>query len=254
MCLILFAWRCHPEYPLIVAANRDEFYRRSTAAAHWWPEQPDLLAGRDLEAQGTWMGVTRRGRFAAVTNVREPQLVLPSALSRGELTRDYLESDTEEQDFSRQLQETRALYSGYNLLYGSRDGLSYYSNRLSAPLALKPGLYGLSNARLDTPWPKVQRGKAQLQKLLARDEFETTDLLRILDDSRIFPDNLLPATGVSLERERQLSALRIAGIDYGTRSSTALLVNRLGQVILHEKQLAPQPTSDLRFSFALQPA
>ncbi|WP_020677354.1 NRDE family protein [Geopsychrobacter electrodiphilus] len=252
MCLILLAWRCHPEYPLIVAANRDEFYRRSTAAAHWWPEQPDLLAGRDLEAQGTWMGMTRSGRFAAVTNVREPQLAVPAARSRGELTCGYLGSDTETQDYARQLQKTSDLYSGYNLLYGSQNGLTYYSNRLSAPLALKPGLYGLSNAQLDTPWPKVQQGKAQLQALLARSEFETSDLLRILDDSRLFPDELLPATGVSLERERQLSALRISGTDYGTRSSTALLVNRRGQVIFHEKNLAPEPTSDIRFSFALR--
>jgi uncharacterized protein with NRDE domain len=252
MCLILCAWRCHPEYPLVLAANRDEYYRRPTKKAHWWPEHPELLAGRDMEARGTWLGMTRGGRIAALTNVREPQLSVPTSQSRGQLPCCYLENGSDNQGFAGLLLETRDDYRGYNLIYGSLgEELFYYSNRVLAPRLLEPGLYGLSNARLDTPWPKVQRGKAGLRQLLADPRLTTDHLLSLLDDQQIFADELLPATGVSLSLERQLSPLRISGADYGTRSSTAILVDRQGRVLFHERQLAPDPRSDAQFSFSI---
>jgi len=251
MCLILFAYRCHPEYPLILAANRDEYHQRDTLGAHWWPERPDLLAGKDLEAGGTWMGITRSGRFAAVTNVREPHLTAPAPCSRGWLTRRYLEEELENTRFCGLLQETSDQYLGYNLIFGSLDELFYFSNRNNQARQLSPGIYGLSNARLDTPWPKVVQGKKQLQKQLAKPKFTTGDLLKILAASEVAEDTLLPSTGVNLELERRLSAICITGPDYGTRSSTALLIDQQGQVQFHERPLAPEPGEDIRFTFQL---
>jgi len=252
MCLILFAYRCHPGYPLILAANRDEYYQRQTRAAHWWPENPELLAGKDLEEGGTWLGINRNGRLAAVTNVREPHLTAPASCSRGLLTRRYLEEDIENQRFCSLLQETGDQYRGYNLIFGSINDLYYFSNRNGQPLRLTPGLYGLSNARLDTPWPKVRKGKDLLKQKLVEEQLDTGNLLSILAGTEIVADNLLPETGVGLEWERRLSAIRITGPDYGTRSSTVLLINRHGQVFFHEKPLAPEPGEESRISFRLK--
>jgi uncharacterized protein with NRDE domain len=251
MCLILFAYHSHPVYPLILAANRDEFYQRKTLNAHWWSECPDLLAGRDLEAGGTWMGVTRTGRVAAVTNVREPQMTSPAPCSRGLLTRRYLEEDLDDERFSGLLQQTQDQYRGYNLLFGNFSKLHYYSNRGNKPALLSPGIYGLSNAQLDTPWPKVQQGKKSLIKLLDTSRLDTEKLHTILESKEIVVDNLLPSTGVSLDWERKLSAICISGPDYGTRSSTVLLIDQQGSVQFHEKILAPEPAREFRCNFQL---
>jgi uncharacterized protein with NRDE domain len=252
MCLILFAYHRHPEYPLVLVANRDEYYQRPTRPAHWWSERPDLLAGQDLEAGGTWLGITRRGRLAAVTNVREPHLAAPGSCSRGLLTRRYLEEGVGDQHFCGLLQETWDQYRGYNLIFGSLGALYYFSNRGNAPQRLSSGIYGLSNARLDTPWPKVQQGKALLQKQLEKPRQDTAELLDILSSTGIAADAQLPATGVSLELERRLSAIRITGPDYGTRSSTVLVIDRRGQVHFHEKPLAPEPGQGIRITFHLE--
>ncbi|SHI79294.1 Uncharacterized conserved protein, contains NRDE domain [Malonomonas rubra DSM 5091] len=252
MCLILFAYKYHPRYPLVVAANRDEFYQRPTRSAHWWDEHPELLAGKDLEAGGTWMGVTRKGHFAAVTNIREPEFSTNNSLSRGLLPYNYLTQAATAKDFADILLENQNRYQGFNLLFGSGDSLYYQSNRTSFR-ELSPGLYGLSNAQLDTPWPKVAKGKQKLAEQLKADELSTSNLLQILAAKDIADDETLPQTGVSLEWERLLSATCISAPEhgYGTRSSSVLLISHQGQVKLHEKTVAPSATNDAVFEFQL---
>lgn len=252
MCLILFAYQLHPNYPLVLAANRDEFYQRPTEPVHWWLETPDLLAGKDLQAGGTWMGLTRSGRFAAITNVREPGRKTEQAKSRGLLPLDFLQGDVSASDFSAQLEQSRDQYNGYNLLFGEIGDLHYFSNRHSQQ-SLQPGLYGLSNARLDTGWPKVERGKEMLRQKLAQQKLSTDELQQILATTDIAPDDQLPDTGISLEWERLLSAICIQGENYGTRSSTVLLVDKQGHVCFHEKQIAPHNSSESRIKFKLDP-
>lgn len=235
MCLILLAYQVHPEYPLIVAANRDEFHHRPTQPAQWWPEAPQLLAGKDLQADGTWMGISKTGRFAAITNVREPHVTTTASCSRGLLPRRYLEEDLEDQQFARILQQTKNQYHGYNLLFGTSERLFYFSNRQARWQPLTPGIYGLSNAQLNTPWPKVETGKFLLEDHIAKVNLHTESLLDILATKTIASDDCLPSTGVSLEWERRLSAIHITGPDYGTRSSTALTIERQQQVNFHKK-------------------
>ncbi len=221
MCLILVAWQAHPDFPLVVAANRDEFYARRTASADFWPEAPDLLAGRDLEAGGTWLGITRSGRFAALTNYRDPATHKPQAPSRGKLVADFLAGDATIDTYLDALEATA--YNGFNLLLGDRRKLVAFSNVSLQRHELAPGVYGLSNALLDTPWPKVGAGKTALNAALQSlpDEAALFKLLR--DDTR-HPDASLPATGVSLSWERLLSAAFIRSPEYGTRCSTVIKV------------------------------
>ncbi len=158
MCLIVFAWRQHPDFPLIVAANRDEFYERPTLAADFWADHPEVLGGRDLKEMGTWLGITRKGRFAALTNYRDPLHVRADAPSRGWLVRDFLTGERGAEDYLARLRDRGAAYNGFSLILGDAAGLYYYSNRgEEGPAALAPGVYGLSNHLLDTPWPKVRR-------------------------------------------------------------------------------------------------
>ncbi|MFO1432105.1 MAG: NRDE family protein [Candidatus Competibacteraceae bacterium] len=236
MCLILFAYRYRPKYELLLAANRDEYYNRPTAPMAFWEDAPDLLAGRDLAAGGTWFGVTRQGRFAAITNYRDPRTVRPEAPSRGPLVSDYLRGRESAWDYLQHLLPRAALYNGFNLLLGDAEGLFYYSNQGGAPQVLEPGLYGLSNHLLSTPWPKVKRGLEGLAALLdATTEPDTAALLRLLEDRRRAPDHLLPNTGVDLEWERLLSPLFIESPNYGTRSSTVLRIGRQDGIEVTEK-------------------
>ncbi|MEH6627481.1 MAG: NRDE family protein [Motiliproteus sp.] len=236
MCLILFAVDAHPDYPLILAANRDEFYQRPTRSAEFWPDFPELLAGCDLEAQGTWLGITRQGRIAAVTNVRDGFTAKNRRhQSRGMLTRDFLTSDESPLSYLQGLQTQRTLYPGYNLLLGDRNGLYYYSNKQPAPIRLEAGVYGLSNGALNSPWPKLNRGRTLLQQLLEHSHIDPEQLLSLLKN-RIQPsDDELPDTGVSLGWERLLAPCFIQSEDYGTRASTALLIGRNGNIEFHEQ-------------------
>jgi len=225
MCLILMAYRVHPDYELLVAANRDEFYDRPTAPLAFWDDHPALLAGRDLQEGGAWMGLSGAGRFAALTNYRDPDRVRPDAPSRGHLVRDYLCGDRSASAYLDRLRASGADYNGFNLLLGDETGLYYYSNRASGFQALTPGLYGLSNHLLDTPWPKLKRGRRALRRVLECGSEPTPDaLLRLLADRTPAPDAELPDTGVPLEWERWLSSIFIDAPGYGTRSSTVLLV------------------------------
>ncbi|MBW3572965.1 MAG: NRDE family protein [Gemmatimonadetes bacterium] len=242
MCLIALALDAHPSYRLVVAANRDEFYARPAAQAQWWADAPDVLAGRDLREGGTWMGVTRGGRVAAVTNYRDPGLAeRPDAPSRGALVADFLRGAADAEAYAHALARRAARYNGFNLLVGDEGGFFYLSNRAEGVRRLEPGVYGLSNALLDTPWPKVQRARRAMADALAAAEGDGWDapLWDALADRVIAADDALPDTGVGAERERLLSAPFIRTEVYGTRASTVLTIARDGQVRFVERSVAP---------------
>ena len=216
----------HPDYRLIVAANRDEFYNRPTAALDYWPDHSDVLAGRDLRANGTWLGVTRTGRLAAITNFREPEICLKNAPSRGLLIRDFLTGNSSPKHYLDTVSKTSHTYNGFNLIAGDPSGLYYYSNRDGRPQQLQAGLYGISNHLLDTAWPKIQRGKDLLRgQLTGRENIDTEKIWEILADRSQPIDEELPDTGVGLQWERILSPLFISSADYGTRSSSIVLMH-----------------------------
>ncbi|WP_371325450.1 NRDE family protein [Dechloromonas sp. ZY10] len=235
MCLIVIGWRVHPDYPLVVAANRDEFYARPTAAATHWPESPQVIAGRDLEAGGTWLGITERGRFAAVTNVREPGQP-PGRYSRGQLTRDFLCGEQAALPYLQAL--AGADYAGFNLLVADGEQLAYFSNRGGSPQTLDPGVYGLSNRLLDSPWPKLLKARERFAAALPQLPDEQV-FVSLLADDEIVPDHELPQTGVSLEWERRLSAIFVRSENYGTRASTVVWQRADGIVQLHEQSYGP---------------
>lgn len=233
MCLILIAWQVHPDYPIVVAANRDEFFSRPTVPATAWPEA-GIIAGRDLKEGGTWMGITRSGRFAALTNYRDPARQREGLKSRGHLVADYLKSDQPPIDWLRARAADGAGYNGFNLIVADGRDLAWASNVSGDCEALKPGVYGLSNHLLDTPWPKLIAARSALAESLNAlpDERPLFDLLR---DDTLHPDEALPRTGVSLEWERLLSSAFVKAPGYGTRSSTVLIAGRDGTVTFDEQ-------------------
>lgn len=238
MCLIVFSWQVIPGMPLIAAANRDEFYDRPTAPAAWWADHPHIYAGRDLQGGGTWLGITRNGRFAAITNVRAPGDKRNDAPSRGRLVANYLSGTLSAQDYIREIGAKAQAYNGFNLLLGDAGQLVWYSNRgdgdprNGAPLA--PGIYGLSNALLDTPWPKVVRTKAQFSSLLCQAAPPDT-YFEMLTDTVQASDCRLPKTGVSPDMERLLSSVWIESPNYGTRSSSIVHLDQCGNALLQER-------------------
>ena len=223
MCLILFAWKKHPKYDLIVAANRDEFYDRPTQKAHIWPEEVDLIAGKDLKAGGTWMGISKSGKFAALTNYRDPKHMNPEAPSRGDLTKDFLKKEISPASYLQEILSENIPYNGFNLLLGDSDSLYYYNNINNEIKELEAGIYGLSNALLNDPWPKVINGKVKLEEAVSNENLTPSDLFNILRDRVIAPDHELPHTGVPMEWERALSSMYIETENYGTRCSTVLI-------------------------------
>ncbi len=235
MCLLLFAVDSHPKYRLVVAANRDEYYHRATEPAHFWEDNPNLLAGRDLERGGAWLGITRTGRWAALTNYRERNTA-HYANSRGHIVRDYLTSDLSPGAFARDLIQEVDEFAGFNLVVGNGREFLYYSNRGGDPCLLSKGIYGLSNQLLDTPWPKLTHGKSELEKAIADGiDIDVDRLFTILAHQDIAADEDLPDTGVGIEQERLLSPPFITSPAYGTRSSTVILVNQANCVELTER-------------------
>ena len=228
MCLIFIAYRHHSRYPLVVAANRDEFYARPTAPARFWTEHPELLAGRDLESGGSWLGLTRSGRFAAVTNYREAGKAHDNAPSRGHLVTDYLLGADPPAEYLRRVSVCGAEYNGFNLLAGDAKSLCWYSNRANGVKTLTPGVYALSNHLLDTRWPKVERGKAGFESLLGGKTLDETRILDLLADRAVAVEEELPDTGVGREWERVLSPIFINSDNYGTRSSTVISLDEVG--------------------------
>ena len=240
MCLIVFAWNVIPGLPLIAAANRDEFYDRPAAPAGWWEDHPQVYAGRDLRGGGTWLGVTRAGRFGALTNIRAPGERREGAPSRGALVADFLAGDDTAQTYVERLRAADDDFNGFNLLIGDGQTMIWYSNREhddprnGKPLA--PGIYGLSNDRLDAPWPKVVRTKAQFASMLCMGAPEEA-YFEMLSDTTRASDCRLPKTGVSLEMERMLSAVCIESTNYGTRVSTVVKLLANQPAILHERSV-----------------
>ena len=236
MCLILFSYGIHPEYRFVLAANRDEFYDRPTSPLDFWVNHPDVLAGRDLKAGGTWLGVTRSGRIGAISNFREPDARMEQAPSRGILIRDYLMANSTPADHLNKVRQMGHIYNGFNFIAGDVNGVFYYSNRVSRIRELQPGLYGISNHLLDTAWPKIQRGKALLQGQLAgKEKIDPEKIFKMLGDRSIPDDDQLPDTGVGLHWERILSPLFITSPDYGTRCSSIVLIHTSGQLTMMER-------------------
>ena len=235
MCLIFFSLQDHPTYKLIVAANRDEFYSRKTSAAGYWEDRPDVLGGRDNEANGTWMAISKAGRIGFVTNFRDPKKMKSKAPSRGLLVADYCTNLDPPEKYLQKVESKADRYNGFNLVVGNPDELWYFSNHGIGIEKIDPGFYGLSNHLLETPWPKVQTGKEKLGPVLKSDKISMERVFSILYDDRIAPDEKLPDTGVGLERERALSPIFIKTPDYGSWSSTLLLVDRKNNVIFAER-------------------
>jgi len=235
MCLIVVGWRVHPDYPLVVAANRDEFYARPTAPLARWADALEVIGGLDLEAGGTWLGISEGGRFAAVTNVREPGMT-KGALSRGVLTRDFLISACSASEYAGKIDG--AQYSGFNLLLADGDALVYFSNRDGNARTLAPGIYGLSNHRLDSPWPKLLTARENFAEALLKLPDESA-FFELLADQSIVADENLPDTGVPIEWERLLSAVFVKSETYGTRASTLAWQRVDGVVTVHENSFGP---------------
>lgn len=236
MCLILFAKDLHPDYQIILAANRDEFLERPTRQAGPWEELPGLIAGKDLRSGGTWLGVSIDGRLSAVTNFREPGIFQQGASSRGLLVTDYLNSDSTPKAYMEMVSEKSSDYNGFNLISFHNGEMAYLSNRIQAtPRTVESGMYGLSNHVLDTPWPKVAAGKEVLRALIAADQIEPAVLLDMLVNRDQAADDRLPDTGVGIEKERELSAAFIQMKGYGTRCSTVILIDRKGIISFTER-------------------
>ena len=237
MCLLLIAWKTHPRYRLILAGNRDEFHDRPAAPLNWWQDDPRILAGRDLKANGTWLGVARSGRFGVVTNYRDLQAPIEGAPSRGNLVPRFLTGATSPKEFLDDLRGAAMRYSGLNLLVGGSRARYYFSNRgAKAPTALAPGVYGLSNHLLNTPWPKLARTRANFTRLLEEQDVTIDALFAVLADREQAPADGLPATGLPADWERVVSAPFIVNERYGTRCSSVLMVERNGRTILHERR------------------
>ncbi|MBK9186041.1 MAG: NRDE family protein [Moraxellaceae bacterium] len=225
MCLLAFAWQVHAQYPLVLIANRDEFYARPAQAIHYWLDAPHVLAGKDEQEGGTWLGVTKEGRWAALTNYREPNAP-KGVLSRGHLVAEFLKGHDEPLAYVQELATQNEQYSGFNLVVGTRNQAAVVSNRGTAPQLLAAGIYGLSNALLDSPWPKTQRLKAGLSKLIAQEAIDTAQALVLLQDQNQPLDEDLPDTGVGLVWERLLATAFIKSPIYGTRASSVLLLGQ----------------------------
>jgi uncharacterized protein with NRDE domain len=251
MCLIVFAWRAHPHYRLIVAANRDEYFARPSAPADFWGDRPGVLAGRDLEAGGTWLGVTPLGRFAALTNYRNPTERRPAAPSRGALAGEFLAGTMGPRRYLEGVEKHAAEYNGFSLLVGDGASLYFFSNRGGQLTRVAPGVHGLSNHLLDTPWPKIARSKTWLTQEIARG-FDAQAAFRMLDDTTRAPGDELPSTGVSLELEERLSAIRIPAVaGYGTRCSTVVSFGEDGRIEFHERSFREDGSAGTTLSYRL---
>ena len=241
MCILFVAVNQHKDYPLIIAANRDEFFARPTSPSKFWEHYPDQLSGIDEQAGGTWMGITRSGRMAALTNIRDPQKVNNEAITRGELVSHYLQGEQTIADYLTALQCSRDNYNGYNLLFGPWQDLSVYNNHLNQTQKLTTGVYGLSNASLNSPWPKINKGTFKLEEYCHDGHpIETDKLFALLKDSTQAADTHLPKTGIPLDWERRLSSIFILGEEYGTRSSTILLIDKNQNVTWKERSFDNQ--------------
>ena len=238
MCILFIAYHKHPKHPLIVLANRDEFYDRPTAASARWADHPHVTAGRDLVSGGTWLGIADGGRFAAVTNFRDPDRP-PGLISRGQLVADFLIAEEPAGRYTHRIVREAGNYSGFNLVIGDTADLYYFSNASGdVPRRLEAGVYGLSNHLLGTPWPKVSTGLAAFEQLISGDEISRGAAFSLLADENLAADESLPDTGIGIEKERLLSSIFIRSPIYGTRSSTMVLADKNWNLELEERVFA----------------
>ncbi len=258
MCVIFFAYKVNREYPLVVIANRDEFYDRPTKFADYWSDCPQVLAGRDNEAGGAWMGVTKAGRIAMLTNFRAPEDLRQGLESRGTLVKEYLQSELNQENFADMLKSTKDNFNGYNIIFGDNDKLYSYSNKGRELSELKAGVYGLCNHFLDTSWWKVEKGKRFLSMLMASQNnngagFSIAELFKILENEEKPIDELLPETGIPLIFERGLSSIFVNLSEYGTRSSTVYLVDKNKDALYMEKSFdkKKQLIDERKFRFSI---
>lgn len=240
MCLITFAWRVNAQTPLLLAANRDEFHARPAAAAHWWEESPGVFGGRDLTQGGGWLAVSRHNRLAAVTNVRRMVPPSASAPSRGSLVAEFVTSSQSARSYAESLAQKSSGYSGFNLLLYDGEDLLHLTNQPDFLVqAVSPGIHGLSNATLDTPWPKLTRVTSGLSSWMQQPSGNPSDLFQLLGDPRPAADAELPDTGVGLELERLLSSPFILSPQYGTRCSSVVKFSSVGPQEFIERRYAP---------------
>ncbi|MDR3628539.1 MAG: NRDE family protein [Ignavibacteriaceae bacterium] len=237
MCLLLIAYNNHPLYKVIIAANRDEFYNRPAEPAKFWDDKPFLLGGKDLQAGGTWLGITKQGRFAAITNYRSQKDTITVRPTRGKIVTDFLVSKETPVNFANRLILSSEKYNGYNLIFMDYETAYYFSNKTKSALNLQPGTYALSNHLLDTPWPKVEKSKKSFSNIIKNENILAEDLFGILSDTSTPPDELLPDTGIGLEIERAVSPIFVSTPFYGTRSSTVILIDKQNNVTFVEKSL-----------------
>ena len=234
MCLVVIGWQQHPDYPLLIAGNRDEFHARPTEHAHWWADQPDILGGRDLQAGGTWLALHRGGRFATVTNFRDAEVASGKFRSRGHLVTDFLASTDTPENYLATIEGAK--YAGFNLLVSDGKELAWLSNRGDGIRKLPPGVYGLSNALLDAPWHKVLRAKRALEALIRDDRLNETELFRLLGDRQKAPASQIDSERLPFATAHAISAPFIVLPDYGTRSSSVVLRNNAGDWKFHERR------------------
>lgn len=254
MCTIFFAYKVIDTLPLLVAANRDEFYARPTQSMHFWSEAPHLLAGRDLLAGGTWLGISTAGNLAMVTNFRDPGETIEDPLSRGQIPERFLREGPSVEAYLQSLMEERQRYRGFNVIFGSVETLYYYSNRTGQAQRLEPGFYGLSNHLLNTPWPKVTFGLETMKKMGTQpDRWSNNALLGLLKNQEKPPDHQLPDTGVGLDWERLLSSIFISSPIYGTRQSTILKFMENGGITVQESLWRPGNKESLESAFNIPP-
>lgn len=253
MCLLAMSYRAHPGYDLVLITNRDEYFERPAEEAHFWKDSPDLLAGRDVKSGGTWMGISRTGKFGLITNFRDPTRHRSDALSRGTLVSDFLKSSDSVSEYLKRVSSESFRYNDFNLMLGTREQILYFSSVERRTAELRHGIYGMSNHLLETPWPKVLRAKSRLNEILSSSVgvLSKETLFSVLAESQTAADRDLPETGVGLERERALSSIFITVPGYGTRCSTVLLIDSQGKVTFSERSYsADRKTSrtvDFRF-------
>lgn len=250
MCLILVAWKTDPDYPLVLAANRDEFHHRPAQALHWWQDKPTVLAGRDLQAGGTWLGASRSGRIATVTNYREDKHKRRGLRSRGEIVTAFLIDNDNPETFSKSIDGD--IYAGFSLLTVEGNDLCYVSNRGDAAMLLPPGIYGLSNAALDTPWPKLRRTRDAFSRMIEAGDANETSLMRVMSDRQVASVDEVETGSLPFTLARAITAPFIVTPEYGTRCTTVLLQDRSGQISISERRFdsAGRKIGDSRLGFA----
>lgn len=252
MCLIAFSYKNHPEYPFILATNRDEFYGRPTQPAHVWNTSPKILAGKDEKAGGTWLGISENGRFAALTNYRQMDDIKEDTTSRGIIVKDFLLSDVNPRKYLAELQKKGEHFNGFNLIAGFFDDLYYISNKKEGVYKIKPGVHTVSNAFLNTPWPKTEQASKSFRKIIDEKKPDEEKLFSVLLNDKRYPIEELPNTGLPEETEKAVSSIFIKTENYGTRSSTILTVDKENRVHFAERSYFPgsnEPRKTARFDF-----